>query len=309
MTTAPIYESLCLIGIGLIGSSIALRTRRDGLVNKISISTRSVETLNRARELGLGDAYFESAVDAVKDADCVILCIPVGAFEAVGRAIGPHLKAGCTVTDVGSVKGSVIAQLKPHLPDNVHLIPGHPIAGTEYSGPDAGFSTLFDDRWCLITPDGETDADALSKLTRFWEGLGSKVDVMDVLHHDRVLAVTSHIPHLIAYSIVGTASDLEEVTESEVIKFSASGFRDFTRIAASDPVMWRDVFLHNKTAVLEMLGRFSEDLAHLQKAVRNGNGDLLFEHFTETRAIRKGIIEAGQEVDQPNFGRYVADDD
>lgn len=304
-----IYKNICLIGIGLIGSSIALRARRDGLADKISISTRSVETLDRARALNLGDEYFESAAEAVKDADCVILCIPVGAFEAVGKAIGPHLKPGCTVTDVGSVKASVIAQLKPHLSDNVHLIPGHPIAGTEYSGPDAGFSTLFDNRWCLITPEENTDADALSKLTQFWEGLGSKVDVMDVEHHDRVLAVTSHIPHLIAYSIVGTASDLEEVTQSEVIKFSASGFRDFTRIAASDPVMWRDVFLHNREAVLEMLGRFSEDLAYLQKAIRNGNGDLLFDHFTETRAIRRGIIEAGQEVDQPNFGRYVPAED
>jgi len=202
----------------------------------------------------------------------------------------------------------VVEQLAPHLPDNVHLIPGHPIAGTEYSGPDAGFSTLFDDRWCLITPLEGTDSDALNRLTAFWEGLGSKTDTMDMDHHDRVLAVTSHIPHLIAYSIVGTASDLEEVTESEVIKFSASGFRDFTRLAASDPVMWRDVFLHNREAVIEMLGRFSEDLAHLQKAIRNSKGELLFDHFTETRAIRRGIIEAGQEIDLPNFGRDIGDE-
>ena len=287
----------------MIGSSIALRARRDGLAETIVISTRRKETLERARELNLGDIYTDRVSEAVNQADCVILCIPVGAFASIGERIGPHLAEGCIVSDVGSVKQSVIDQLKPHLPDHVHLVPGHPIAGTEYSGPDAGFSTLFDDRWCLLTPDNGTSKDAIDKLSSFWQALGSNIDIMDADHHDRVLAVTSHIPHLIAYNIVGTASDLEDVTKSEVIKFSASGFRDFTRIAASDPVMWRDVFLHNKDAVLEMLGRFSEDLSHLQRAVRNGDGDLLFKHFTKTRNIRRGIIDAGQETDQPNFGR------
>ncbi|MEE9315435.1 MAG: prephenate/arogenate dehydrogenase family protein [Rhizobiaceae bacterium] len=306
-TPAPIFKRLCLIGIGLIGSSIALRARKDGLAETIVVCTRRKETLDRARELNLGDVYTDSVNEAVKDADCVILCIPVGAFAAMGERMGPHLANGCIVTDVGSVKRSVIDQLKPHIPDGVHLVPGHPLAGTEYSGPDAGFTTLFDDRWCLLTPEAGTSKEATDKLQQFWQGLGSNIDIMDPDHHDRVLAITSHLPHLIAYNIVGTVSDLEETTQSEVIKYSASGFRDFTRIAASDPVMWRDVFLHNKTAVLEMLGRFSEDLAQLQKAVRNGDGDLLFDHFTKTRAIRRGIIDAGQEVDQPNFGRYIDD--
>ena len=303
MTNQPIFKRLCLIGIGLIGSSIALRARRDGLAESIVVSTRSVETLEKAKHLNLGDHYTDDAAEAVKGCDCVILCIPVGAFASVGERIGRNLAQGCIVTDVGSVKRSVIRQLKPHLPENVHLVPGHPIAGTEYSGPEAGFSTLFDERWCLLTPDEDASPDAIETISKFWEGLGSNVDVMDPDHHDRVLAVTSHIPHLIAYNIVGTASDLEEITQSEVIKFSASGFRDFTRIAASDPVMWRDVFLHNKEAVLEMLGRFSEDLSRLQRAVRWGDGELLMEHFTKTRAIRRGIIEAGQEIDEPNFGR------
>lgn len=313
MSKEPLFDRLCLIGIGLIGSSIALRCRRDGLARSIVVSTRRKETLDRARALNLGDEYTDSVTDAVQGADCVILCTPVGTFSSIGERIGPHLAPGCIVSDVGSVKRSVISQLKPHLPDSVHLVPGHPIAGTEYSGPDAGFSTLFDDRWCLLTPekssaDDPAEAAAVKKLTDFWVALGSRVDAMDPDHHDRVLAVTSHIPHLIAYNIVGTASDLEEVTESEVIKFSASGFRDFTRIAASDPVMWRDVFLHNKDAVLEMLGRFSEDLSQLQRAVRNGDGDLLFDHFTKTREIRRGIIDAGQETDAPNFGRDTVSD-
>lgn len=299
----PIFKRLCLIGIGLIGSSIALRARRDGLAESIVVYTRRKETLDRARELDLGDEYTDRIGEAVDGADCVVLCIPVGACAAVAERMAPHLAAGAIVTDVGSVKQSVINQIKPHLPEGVHLVPGHPVAGTEYSGPDAGFSTLFDERWCLLTPEAGTDVQAIETLTKFWQGLGSTVDTMDANHHDRVLAVTSHIPHLIAYNIVGTASDLEEISESEVIKFSASGFRDFTRIAASDPVMWRDVFLHNKEAVLEMLGRFSEDLSALQRAVRWGDGDLLFEHFTKTRDIRRGIIEAGQESDVPNFGR------
>ena len=309
MTTQPLFKRLCLIGIGLIGSSIALRVRRDGLAETIVVSTRRKETLDRARALNLGDVYTGKVSEAVLDSDCVILCTPVGSFASLGERISPHLAEGCIVTDVGSVKRSVVSQLKPHMPDNVHLVPGHPIAGTEYSGPDAGFSTLFDDRWCLLTPEKGTDEAAVKKLTDFWKGLGSWVEVMEPDHHDLVLAVTSHIPHLIAYNIVGTVSELEEVTQSEVVKFSASGFRDFTRIAASDPVMWRDVFLHNKDAVIEMLGRFSEDLSQLQRAVRNGDGDLLFEHFTKTRAIRRGIIEAGQETKLPNFGRDIIPED
>jgi cyclohexadieny/prephenate dehydrogenase len=308
MSNTPSFKRLCLIGIGLIGSSIALRARQEGLAETIVVSTRRKETLDEARKLGLGDIYTDKVSEAVTDADCVILCTPVGSFASIGERIGPHLSAGCIVTDVGSVKRSVVSQLQPHIPDGVHLVPGHPIAGTEHSGPNSGFATLFDDRWCLLTPEKGTDSKAVAKLTAFWQALGSRVDIMDPDHHDRVLAVTSHIPHLIAYNIVGTASDLEEIAQSEVIKFSASGFRDFTRIAASDPVMWRDVFLHNKDAVLEMLGRFSEDLSQLQRAVRNGDGDLLFEHFTKTRDIRRGIIDAGQETELPNFGRDSAHD-
>ena len=303
------FKRLCLIGIGLIGASIALRARREGLAETIVISTRRKETMDRARSLDLGDYYTDKVSEAVEGADCVILCTPVGTFNSIGSRIGPHLKSGCIVSDVGSVKRSVINQLSPHLPDDVHFVPGHPIAGTEHSGPDAGFATLFDNRWCLLTPDAGTDSDAVITLSRFWEALGSNIEIMDPDHHDRVLAVTSHIPHLIAYNIVGTASDLEEITQSEVIKFSASGFRDFTRIAASDPIMWRDVFLHNREAVLEMLGRFSEDLSQLQRAVRNGDGDFLYDHFTKTRAIRRGIIDAGQETDKPNFGRDLEPDE
>lgn len=308
MTATPIFERLCLVGIGLIGGSIALRARRDGLAKHVVAYTRKKETAARAQDLDLADEYTTVLCDAVADADCVILCTPVGTFAALAEQMAPHLKPGCIVSDAGSVKRSVISQIAPHLPEDVHLVPGHPIAGTEQSGPDAAFATLYDDRWCLLTPEKGTDPQAVTKMTALWEGLGSQVELMDADHHDRVLAVTSHIPHLIAYNIVGTASDLEEVAQSEVIKFSASGFRDFTRIAASDPVMWRDVFLHNKDAVLEMLGRFSEDLSALQRAVRWGDGDLLFDHFTKTRAIRRGIIEAGQEVDLPNFGRYTSDE-
>ena len=304
----PIFKRLCLIGIGLIGSSIALRAKRDGVAETIVISTRRKETLKRAEELGLGDEYTDQISEAVAGADCVILCTPVGTCAAIAERMAPHLADGVIVSDVGSVKRSVVEQIKPHLPKTAHLVPGHPIAGTEESGPDAGFATLFDNRWCLLTPEAGTSPDAVMKVRKFWESMGSMVDEMDPDHHDRVLAVTSHIPHLIAYNIVGTASDLEEVSQSEVIKFSASGFRDFTRIAASDPVMWRDVFLHNKDAVLEMLGRFSEDLSALQKAVRWGDGDLLQEHFTKTREIRRGIIDAGQETDAPNFGRGQTDE-
>ncbi|MFD0914988.1 prephenate/arogenate dehydrogenase family protein [Pseudahrensia aquimaris] len=305
----PIFKRLALIGIGLIGSSIARRVRADGSVGEITIATRSQETLDRAENLRLGDSYNLDARDAVKGADCVILCSPVGTYEAIAEHIAPALEHGAVVTDVGSVKQSVIDQMQPYMPEGVHFIPGHPIAGTEYSGPDAGFPSLFEKRWCILTPLPGADEAAVKKLSEFWRSMGSDIDIMEPEHHDLVLAVTSHIPHLIAYNIVGTASDLENVTESEVMKYAAGGFRDFTRIAASDPVMWRDVFLHNKKAVLEILGRFSEDLAHLQRAVRWENGDVLFDHFTRTRSIRRGIIEAGQETDEPDFGRSQQNQD
>jgi cyclohexadieny/prephenate dehydrogenase len=297
------FSRVALIGIGLIGSSLAHVIRRDGLASEIVVSTRSEHTLRRAEELGLGDRYCLDAGEAVADADLVILCVPVGASEAVAKWIAPALAPGAIVTDVGSTKASVIRQMAPHLPENVHFIPGHPIAGTEESGPDAGFAELFHDRWCILTPPENANADAVARLTAFWEACGSTVETMDADHHDLVLAIVSHLPHIIAYNIVGTADDLEAVTKSEVIKYSASGFRDFTRLAASDPTMWRDVCLHNKDAILEMLARFSEDLAALQRAVRWGDGDALFDLFTRTRSIRRSIVEAGQDTDIPNFGR------
>jgi len=302
----PLFEKVALVGIGLIGSSIARVIRRENLAKNIAISTRRIETLARARELNLGDAYFKNAVDAVADADLVIISVPVGASGSVAAEIAGALKPGAIVTDVGSTKQSVIQQMEPVIPDTVHFIPGHPIAGTEHSGPDAGFAELFEGRWCILTPLPGTDAEALARLTAFWERCGSRVDTMDPQHHDMVLAIVSHLPHLIAYNIVGTADDLETVTKSEVIKYSASGFRDFTRLAASDPTMWRDVCLHNRDAILEMLARFSEDLSALQRAIRWGDGEKLFDLFTRTRAIRRSIIEAGQEVDAPDFGRQVA---
>ncbi|TLX03729.1 prephenate/arogenate dehydrogenase family protein [Rhizobium sp. MHM7A] len=297
------FDRIALIGIGLIGSSLAHDIRRLGLTKEIVVATRSVETLQRAEELGLGDRYTTSSADAVRDADLIIVSVPVGASESVAKEIAGNLKGGAIVTDVGSTKASVIAQMQPHMPDNVHFIPGHPLAGTEKSGPDAGFPGLFQGRWCIFTPVSGTDETALKRLRSFWEALGSKVDEMDAEHHDKVLAIVSHLPHIIAYNIVGTADDLETVTESEVIKYSASGFRDFTRLAASDPTMWRDVCLHNRDAILEMLARFSEDLAYLQRAIRWGEGDKIFELFTRTRAIRRSIVQAGQDVDAPDFGR------
>lgn len=307
MTAAPLFERMALIGIGLIGSSIAQAARQRGLVNEISISTRSEATLKRAEELGLGDLYAHDAAVAVEGADLVVLCVPVGANAAVARWIAPALKKGAILTDVGSTKGSVVDQVSPHVPEGVHFIPGHPIAGTEQSGPDAGFPTLFDDRWCILTPPEDVDPQAFEKLSAFWRGCGSDVERMDPKHHDLVLAIVSHLPHLIAYNIVGTADDLETVTKSEVIKYSASGFRDFTRLAASDPTMWRDVCLNNKDAILEMLSRFSEDLSALQRAIRWGDGQMLFELFDRTRSIRRSIIEAGQETDAPDFGRHGKD--
>ncbi|OLP53695.1 prephenate dehydrogenase [Rhizobium rhizosphaerae] len=305
--TTPLFDTIALIGIGLIGSSIAREIRHKHLARRVVVSTRSEETLRRAAELRLGDAYTTSAAEAVHEADLVIVSVPVGASGAVAAAIAGALKPGAIVTDVGSTKASVIAQMQPHLPAHVHFIPGHPIAGTEYSGPDAGFIGLFRSRWCILTPLPDTDEAAKAQLRRFWEALGSNVDEMDPGHHDKVLAIVSHLPHIIAYNIVGTADDLETVTESDVIKYSASGFRDFTRLAASDPTMWRDICLHNKEAILEMLARFSEDLAYLQRAIRWSDGDKLFDLFTRTRAIRRSIVEAGQDTAAPDFGRHAND--
>lgn len=299
----PLFEKIALVGIGLIGSSLARAVRQNGLAGHIAISTRSADTLKRAEELGLGDSYTTDAAQAVRDADLVIVSVPVGASEAVAKQIAPALKKGAILTDVGSTKTSVIAQMQPHVPQGVHFIPGHPLAGTENSGPEAGFADLFQNRWCIFTPLPGTDPAALEKLSQFWRRCGANIDTMDADHHDMTLAIVSHLPHIIAYNIVGTADDLETVTKSEVIKYSASGFRDFTRLAASDPTMWRDVCLHNKDAILEMLARFSEDLASLQRAIRWGDGEKLFDLFTRTRAVRRSIIEAGQEVDAPNFGR------
>jgi cyclohexadieny/prephenate dehydrogenase len=305
--TAPIYDRIALVGIGLIGSSLARVIRRERLAGEIVVSTRSAATLKRAEELGLGDTYTTDAAEAARGADLVIVSVPVGASGAVAAEIAPALKPGATVTDVGSTKRSVIEQMGPHMPAGVHFIPGHPLAGTEKSGPDAGFADLFENRWCIFTPLPGTDPQALERLSEFWRRCGSNIDTMDAEHHDMVLAIVSHLPHIIAYNIVGTADDLETVTKSEVIKYSASGFRDFTRLAASDPTMWRDVCLHNKDAILEMLARFSEDLASLQRAIRWGDGEKLFDMFTRTRAIRRSIIEAGQEIDVPDFGRQAVE--
>ena len=305
----PIFEELAVIGVGLIGSSIARAARHRQAAGRIVLADRSIETLERAKALRLGDLVTDDLARAVAHADCVILCAPVGANEAIGRAIAPALKQGAIVSDVGSVKSAVVAALEPIVPKHARFVPAHPVAGTEYSGPDAGFATLFVNRWCILTPPEGTAEEAVSRMRAFWEALGSHVEIMSAAHHDLVLAITSHVPHLIAYNIVGTAADLEEVTRLEVIKFSAGGFRDFTRIAASDPTMWRDVFLHNKEAVLEMLGRFNEDLTALQRMIRREDGDGLFALFTRTRAIRLGIVAQGQETTAPDFGRRAAETD
>ncbi|MCB1493698.1 MAG: prephenate/arogenate dehydrogenase family protein [Rhodobiaceae bacterium] len=304
----PVFKTLTLVGIGLIGSSIALAARRYGLVETIVVCDADEAALKRAEQLGLGDRYETDAASAVRDADGVILCVPVGAIAGVVAKIAPALQRGAVVSDTGSVKVAPQRDFEAMLPVGVHGIPGHPVAGTEQSGPDAGFATLFRDRWFIITPSPGTDEAALARLVAFWRGMGSAVEIMDAEHHDRVLAITSHLPHLIAYNIVGTVAELEGDTKTEVIKFSASGFRDFTRLAASDPTMWRDVFLNNREAVLEMLGRFTEDLTALQKAIRKGDGAALFDRFTQTRNIRRGIIDAGQEVDVPDFGRHVGEE-
>lgn len=296
------FARVAIIGMGLIGSSLARAIRAAMPTVQLVVSDADEDVRERVIQLGLADDVADGAGAAVVDADLVILCVPVGAMAAVAAEIGPELSPDTVVSDVGSVKESVARVLGAALP-GVHVIPAHPVAGTEKSGPDAGFASLFQGRWCIITPPPRADAMMVEKLAEFWRRLGSKVDMMDAAHHDRVLAVTSHLPHLIAYSIVGTASDLEEVTKSEVIKYSAGGFRDFTRIAASDPVMWRDVFLNNREAVLELLGRFTEDLVALQRAIRWGEGDTLEALFTRTRAIRRSIIDEGQDTEKADFGR------
>jgi cyclohexadieny/prephenate dehydrogenase len=301
--SSPLFNRLALIGVGLIGSSIARAARAQGVVREIVATARSAATRRRVAELGLAEQVVETNAAAVAGADLVIVCVPVGACGDVAAEIGPHLSRGAIVSDVGSVKSAVVRDMAPHLPAEVHFVPAHPVAGTEHSGPDAGFAELFVGRWCILTPPEQVDADAVERLAAFWRAVGANVQSMPAAHHDLVLAITSHLPHLIAYTIVGTADELAEVTRSEVLKFSAGGFRDFTRIAASDPTMWRDVFLANKEAVLEMLGTFNEDLSRLTRAIRRGDGEALFAHFERTRAIRRGIVEIGQDSPAPDFGR------
>ena len=297
------FERVALIGLGLIGSSLSHVMRQEGLAQHISGFARSPATRAKAMEIGLAHSMYKTAREAAAGADLVILCSPVGTYGDIAREIAAVLKAGAIVTDVGSVKAAVVGDVGPHIPEGVHFIPGHPVAGTEQSGPESGFAALFSNRWCILTPLPDSDPSAVTRLERFWQACGSNVEIMTPEHHDLVLAITSHLPHLIAYNIVATAADLEEVTKSEVIKFSAGGFRDFTRIAASDPTMWRDVFLNNKAAVLEMMGRFSEDLSALQRAIRWSDGDALFSLFSRSRDIRRSIIAAGQETAAPDFGR------
>ncbi|HKP78638.1 MAG TPA: prephenate/arogenate dehydrogenase family protein [Phenylobacterium sp.] len=302
----PMYAKMAVVGCGLIGSSVIRAAREAGVVGEIVVAEASGAARARIVELGLAEAVFEDAAEAVRDADLVVFAVPVMSMGIAARAAAPGLKPGATVTDVGSVKEHVADALTAVLPDSAFVIPGHPIAGTEQSGPDAGFAELFQNRWTILTPQARDDAayrEAVARLAAFWTALGARVEEMDAKHHDLVLAITSHLPHLIAYNIVGTAADLEGVAEAEVMKYSAGGFRDFTRIAASDPTMWRDVFLTNKDAVLEVLGRFTEDLQALSRAIRWGEGDKLFELFSRTREIRRGIVAMGQESAEPNFGR------
>ncbi len=303
MSAKPVYNRVALIGLGLIASSMFWAIKRAGLAGEVTGYARSAETRDTARRIGLCDRVCDTARAAVEGADLVVLCVPVGAMGAVAADIAPALMPGATVSDVGSVKRHVIEDVAPHIPDGVHFVPSHPLAGTEHSGPESGFAELFDNRWCLLVPVEGSAPAAVARLRALWEGMGAHVDEMDADHHDLVLAVTSHTPHLIAYTMVGVADDLRRVTDSEVIKYSAAGFRDFTRIAASDPTMWRDVFLTNKDATLEILGRFTEELFALQRAIRTGDGAHLHDYFTRTRAIRRGIIEAGQDTAAPDFGR------
>ena len=306
----PVFERLAIIGCGLIGSSLARATRASGAAAAVVVYDSNVGARAQIEALGFADVVAASAEAAVTGADLVIFATPVGVVGEAATAVAAHFAPGAVVSDVGSCKGSVAAALAAACPPGVHAIPGHPIAGTERSGPDAGFAELFQNRWTILCPQADAHpqhaadyAAAVARLTRFWEALGAQVECMDARHHDLVLAVTSHLPHLIAYNIVGTAADLEEVTQAEVMKFSAGGFRDFTRIAASDPTMWRDVFLNNREAVLEILARFNEDLQALARAIRWGEGDRLFELFSRTREIRRGVIALGQESAEPNFGR------
>jgi cyclohexadieny/prephenate dehydrogenase len=292
----PLFDRIALIGAGLIGSSLARVARRDHLAGHIAVAARSQATLDTMTDLGLADSTTLDAAEAVRDADLVVLCTPLGAYEGIARTIAPALKPGAIVSDVGSCKKIMFTDVAPHLPDGVHMVPGHPVAGTEHSGPEAGYAELFEGHWCILTPGPETNNDALDRVTELWRRCGMDVEIMDAGHHDHILALTSHLPHLIAYSIVGTATDLEDDLKKEVVKYSASGFREFTRIAASDPVMWRDIFLKNSDAVLDVLGRFTEDLTSLQRAIRRGEADKLEDHFTRTRAIRRGVIDAKQEV-------------
>lgn len=298
-----IYNRVALIGLGLIAGSMSLAMRRAGVAGEITGYARSQATRDTAREIGLVDRVCDTASEAVADADLIVLAVPVGAMGPVMEEIQSTLKPGAVVTDVGSVKKSVLDAVMPHIPEGVQFIGTHPMAGTEHSGPRSGFAELFDSRWCLIVPPEGADEGEVKKLEDFWTELGATTERMDPEHHDTVCAVVSHVPHLIAYTMVGVADDLRRVTDQEVIKFSAAGFRDFTRIAASDPTMWRDVFLTNKDAALEILGRFTEELFALQRAIRTGDGDTLHDYFTRTRAIRRGIIEAGQDTDAPDFGR------
>lgn len=303
--TPPIYDRVALIGLGLIASSMAHAMKQFGLVGEIVGYAKTEETRRVALEIGICDRVFGSAAEAVQGADLVVLAVPVGAMAEIAAEIGPHLAPGACVTDVGSVKQAVIEAVAPHIPEGVAFVPAHPLAGTEHSGPRSGFATLFQNRWCLLTPTEKSTPEATARLRRLWEAMGSNVDEMDAPHHDLVLAVVSHTPHLIAYTMVGVADHLRRVSNSEVIKYSASGFRDFTRIAASDPTMWRDVFLTNKEATLDILGRFTEELFMLQRAIRMGDGDELHAYFTRTRAIRRSIIEAGQDTAAPDFGRVA----
>ncbi|MFL2786670.1 MAG: prephenate/arogenate dehydrogenase family protein [Paracoccaceae bacterium] len=303
---SQVYDRVALIGLGLIASSMFWAIKRAGLAGEVTGYARSQETRDTARRIGLCDRVFDSAREAVEGADLVVLCVPVGVMGDVAADLAPALKPGATISDVGSVKRAVIDAVAPHIPETVHFIPAHPLAGTEHSGPESGFESLFDNRWCLLVSDNGADEQAIAALQQLWQGMGAKVERMDPDHHDLVLAVTSHAPHLIAYTMVGVADDLSRVTDSEVIQYSAAGFRDFTRIAASDPTMWRDVFLANKDATLEILGRFTEELFALQRAIRRGDGAHLHDYFTRTRQIRRGIIEAGQDTDAPDFGRGQA---
>ena len=303
MTGGALFRRIALIGIGLIGSSLARVVKRDGLAGHVVACARTAATLEAAARLGIADTTTQNPAEAASGADLVVICAPIGSYGAIAKAIAPALAPGTIVSDVGSVKRAVIDAVSPHLPAGVHLVPGHPIAGTEDSGPEAGFDTLFEGRWFLITPPEGTDPDAIERVAELWRRAGSLIAMMDAAHHDHVLAITSHIPHLIAYTIVGTAIDLEDHLKSEVIKFSAAGFRDFTRIAASDPVMWRDVFLNNRGAVLEMLGRFTEDITALQRAIRVGDGAALEALFTKTRDIRRGVIAAQQHIPPAPEGR------